>query len=177
MEDQRDAETEKIESGSRHEETPMYGADAPTEHIDPAEQLSRLSQRGNRVESAPASAETEILEREPPTFAWVIVTHGRQKGEIVQLSTNTTAIGRDGTNTIQLDDQYVSRSHAKIRAEEDEDGTLQFILYDQGSTGGVFVNNEQVYRHALQDGDRMTIGETALIFKRPRKLIMEESNG
>jgi pSer/pThr/pTyr-binding forkhead associated (FHA) protein len=177
MDDQRDAETESIKSGSRHEETPMYGAGAPTEQVDRSDQISSRPQPGSHAGSTPASAKTEVLKREPPTFAWVVVAQGRQKGEIFQLSTNTTAIGRDGTNAIRLDDRYVSRSHARIRAEEDADGALQFILYDQASTGGVFVNHEQVYRHQLQDGDRLTIGETVLIFKRPRRLVMEEGNG
>jgi pSer/pThr/pTyr-binding forkhead associated (FHA) protein len=40
------------------------------------------------------------------------------------------------------------------------------VLTDLGSTNGTLVNDEAVQERALDDGDRITIGETVLEFRR-----------
>lgn len=62
-------------------------------------------------------------------------------------------IGRSGDRDIVLEEEMVSRQHAKVRAEGDE-----LILVDLGSTNGTFVNGEKVRRIALNNGDRLLIG-------------------
>ena len=167
--------TQKIgRSGGRSEEPPVYQRDTPTEKMD-ARQPPQ-SYPSPRAEAPAPAAKTEILSREPPTFAWLIVVTGPQTSQIHRLSADVTDIGRDASNTVPLDDASVSRQHVKIRAEEDEDGNTHFYLYDQASTTGGFVNGERVYRHELTDGDRLKLGRTELVFKRPEKLLMEEVN-
>ena len=41
-----------------------------------------------------------------------------------------------------------------------------FVLTDLGSTNGTLVNDESVQERVLEDGDRITIGETVLEFRR-----------
>ncbi len=49
-----------------------------------------------------------------------------------------------------------------------------FVLYDMGSRNGTFVGDKEThkddesrtYRHVLQDGDYLLVGETTLVFKK-----------
>jgi pSer/pThr/pTyr-binding forkhead associated (FHA) protein len=68
----------------------------------------------------------------------------------------------------------VSAQHAKIRREPSEDDPDEhvLVLYDLASANGSFVGGKedyrenQVYRHELDDGDYLLIGETTLVFKK-----------
>jgi len=53
-----------------------------------------------------------------------------------------------------------SRQHARIRRTEDG-----FVLADLGSTNGTLVNDVPIQEHVLDNGDRITIGETVLEFR------------
>ncbi|HMK86780.1 MAG TPA: FHA domain-containing protein [Steroidobacteraceae bacterium] len=66
-----------------------------------------------------------------------------------------TRIGRIPGCEIQIDLQSVSRNHAMILK-----GAHELIVEDLNSTNGVLVNGRKVSRHALSDGDVLTIGET-----------------
>jgi FHA domain-containing protein len=69
-------------------------------------------------------------------------------------------LGRLPECDIVLSDSGASRQHARIRRD---DGA--FVLTDLGSTNGTLVNDEAVQERALEDGDRITIGETILEFR------------
>ena len=56
--------------------------------------------------------------------------------------------------------------HALIRLEDDH-----FLLADLASRNGTWVNGEQVYRHVLQDRDRITVGETDLVFMQVAEVV------
>jgi pSer/pThr/pTyr-binding forkhead associated (FHA) protein len=78
------------------------------------------------------------------------------------LQKEVTAIGRDGTkNEIILDDTSVSREQAKVRLESGD-----FYIYDLASTNATRVNGDEITKHRLQDGDRITLGSVELVFKR-----------
>ena len=62
-------------------------------------------------------------------------------------------IGRQGDNHLVLRDNRISRSHARISAENGE-----YFAEDLDSRHGVFVNGHQVKRHKLKDGDRIDFG-------------------
>jgi hypothetical protein len=79
----------------------------------------------------------------------------------IQLEPGTSVIGRLPECDIVLTDPGASRRHAQIRGE---DGT--FTLTDLGSTNGTLVNGEPITRWILEEGDRITIGETVLEFRR-----------
>jgi len=111
------------------------------------------------VPMAPKLQDTRLLRPIPGHFAWLVVLNGPRKGHEFHMK-DDVFIGRDGTRCeVVLEDPAVSGLHARIKREED-----QFILHDLGSRNGTFVNGEQVYRHPLNDKDRLQLGETQLMF-------------
>jgi pSer/pThr/pTyr-binding forkhead associated (FHA) protein len=70
-------------------------------------------------------------------------------------------LGRLPETDITVPDAGASRQHARISNANGE-----FVLTDLGSTNGTLVNDEVVQERVLQDGDRITIGETVLEFRR-----------
>ena len=70
-------------------------------------------------------------------------------------------LGRSKECDIPVDDPSVSRRHAEIRRE-----TGGFAVVDLGSTNGTRVNGAKISRAELEDGDRVTIGQTELRFQR-----------
>jgi pSer/pThr/pTyr-binding forkhead associated (FHA) protein len=77
--------------------------------------------------------------------------------------TDSCSIGRDAGNTIALESEAgASRRHCQIIKLQST-----FELADLKSTNGVRVNGQQVQRHKLRDGDRITIGETTLRWTDP----------
>jgi len=73
-------------------------------------------------------------------------------------------IGRSKECDIQLTDANVSRQHAELRQE----GTAYWIV-DLDSTNGTEVNGQREKRAKLEDGDKITIGSTELLFERARQ--------
>ncbi|MFN2224688.1 MAG: FHA domain-containing protein [Anaerolineae bacterium] len=118
-----------------------------------------------------------ISERPTPIFAWLVVLDGPDRnsiGTVHTLHPDTTTIGRVTGNRIVLRDETVSSQHARIRREAKEGQEPFFALFDMGSRNGIFVGNREnykddenrVYRHELQDGDYVLMGETTLVFKK-----------
>jgi len=66
-----------------------------------------------------------------------------------------TRIGRAAACELRVDCSSVSRHHAIVVV-----GPRDTIIEDLNSTNGVLVNDRKVTRHALSDGDVLTIGET-----------------
>ncbi|MEM3486282.1 MAG: FHA domain-containing protein [Candidatus Methanomethyliaceae archaeon] len=108
---------------------------------------------------SPTPAETIILRPELPVIGWLVVVKGTRQGQEFVLREVTT-IGRGGENDIVLDDPAVSRQHAKIRLEGRD-----FVIYNLGATNPPKVNDVEINRHVLADGDRLEIGQTILVFK------------
>lgn len=71
-------------------------------------------------------------------------------------------IGRDPSNQIVLnDDRHASRYHAWVTYEGED-----FFLEDLGSTNGTRLNGQIVEkRELLHSGDKISIGETEMIFR------------
>lgn len=62
-------------------------------------------------------------------------------------------IGRAGCDYAIDGDEYVSTLHATV--DPDGDG---WTITDMGSTNGVWLNGQRVYKAALAKGDRVGIG-------------------
>lgn len=91
--------------------------------------------------------------------ACFIVIAGRQAGKMYKLERDEIVIGRVSAAGIQIDDEGVSRQHAKIVRQTDGD----VVLVDLESTNGTFCNGEKVDAQALQDGDKIQIGSTTIL--------------
>lgn len=76
------------------------------------------------------------------------------------LTQGVVTIGRLPDNLIQIDNLAVSGHHAKIYFEADH-----YVLEDNNSLNGTFVNGRRVSKVALKDGDEVTIGKHVLALK------------
>ena len=81
-------------------------------------------------------------------------------GRTVSLTQPEVTIGRLPECDVVVNDPGASRQHARIRRTDDG-----FVLVDLGSTNGTLVNDEPIQEQVLENGDRITIGETVLEFR------------
>jgi pSer/pThr/pTyr-binding forkhead associated (FHA) protein len=91
--------------------------------------------------------------------ALVVRSGGGRAGETFVPQGDTTTIGRSPDCGIFLDDVTVSRKHAALM---ERDG--RWLIEDQGSLNGTFVNRKRVESAALEDGDEIQIGKYRLTF-------------
>jgi FHA domain-containing protein len=77
------------------------------------------------------------------------------------LAGEKSVIGRLLGSEVEVQDPGASRQHAEVRRDGDD-----FILVDLGSTNGTLLNDAPVSEAALEDGDRITIGRSVLVFRR-----------
>ena len=87
------------------------------------------------------------------------VLEGVERGRVHSGISTPVTIGREDDNDIRLNDERVSRFHAKIQ----EDGD-RIILTDLDSTNGTRVNGHPVQLRVLQVGDQLWMGRCVLIF-------------
>ena len=97
---------------------------------------------------------------EVPVAGWFVILRGRRKGRDFRIDKDNSVLGRDGSCDYVIEDDTVSREHARIRKEGDK-----FVLFDLGSGNGTFCNGEKIQRVELQDGDVLKIGESLILFK------------
>jgi hypothetical protein len=81
-------------------------------------------------------------------------------GQVYSIGAEEVRIGRARDNQVRLYHRSVSRYHAHIRYANG-----RFYLQDQGSTHGTYVNGQRVEAVALNDRDRIQIGETEILFR------------
>ena len=78
--------------------------------------------------------------------------------------TGNCSLGRATGNQVVLVDERVSRRHATIHAQEDQ----EFLLVDLGSRNGTYLNGRRVNLPTrLRDGDKLQIGPFTLTFRQP----------
>ncbi len=92
------------------------------------------------------------------TTACLVVIYGAELGKRIALGPDEVECGRSMSTGIPLDDDAVSRRHARFAWTGSS-----FIVSDLGSTNGTFVNDASVRERTLSDGDQVKIGHT--IFK------------
>lgn len=107
------------------------------------------------------SQPTEVFGVQPGPSAWLVARNGPQTGKNFGLKVGDTTIGRDTRRAdIVLDTSTVSGEHARVRCEGG-----QFFLYDLASTNGTFINNRQIQKQMLRDGDMVRFGQAEFVFK------------
>jgi hypothetical protein len=99
----------------------------------------------------------EELKAEGP--ALVVRSGGGRAGEHFQLEQERVTVGRSPDCDIFLDDVTVSRRHALLKQA---DGG--FLIEDQGSLNGTFLNRRRIESAPLEDGDEVQIGKYKLTF-------------
>ena len=73
---------------------------------------------------------------------------------VLSLATPEVLIGRKGDADVVLNNQHVSRHHAKLIKTTDG-----YSIHDLGSTHGTFVNETRVEQQPLKDGDKISLGK------------------
>ena len=69
-------------------------------------------------------------------------------------------VGRGRGCGIRLDDSRASRQHCVLTCESGA-----WFVQDNGSTNGTWVNNQQIDKTRLEDGNIITIGRVRLYFR------------
>ena len=87
------------------------------------------------------------------------VLDGADRGRIFENLHAPISIGREEGNSIQLNDERVSRFHLKIQQDHEE-----LVLTDLQSTNGTKVNNEEVQLRILRHGDMISLGRSTIVF-------------
>ncbi len=77
----------------------------------------------------------------------------------VSLSGGVVTIGRQPDNLLRIDNPLVSGHHARILWQNNE-----YILEDNESFNGTYVNNRSIARAVLKDGDVIVIGKHRIEF-------------
>jgi sRNA-binding regulator protein Hfq len=101
-------------------------------------------------------------EAEPAVSGRLTCTSGPYAGEQFDLRGEVITIGRSRDNDIPLSlDKEISRRHALIKLESGK-----FVIYDQNSLNGTYVNNERIDApRILQDGDAVLVGVTDMKYE------------
>jgi len=88
-----------------------------------------------------------------------LVLEGVDKGKVFRQLPIPVTIGREEGNVLRLNDERVSRYHAKIQTEDSD-----VIITDLDSTNGTRVNGSAVQIRRLRAGDQISIGRTMLLY-------------
>lgn len=98
-----------------------------------------------------------IMHPSPPPLAWL----DNENGGRIPLGPSCS-IGRGEGNDLVLRDQRVSRRHAMIHRQ----GEQEFWLVDFGSRNGTYVNGCRIAQPTcLNDGDNIVLGNTSLLYR------------
>ena len=87
------------------------------------------------------------------------VLEGIDKGRIFREMPTPVTIGREEGNMLRLNDERVSRFHAKVQHDNGE-----IILTDLESTNVTRVNGTVIQIRRLRPGDRVSVGRSLLLF-------------
>lgn len=87
------------------------------------------------------------------------VLDGADRGRIYRDVDTPITIGREEGNTIQLNDERISRFHLKIQEDHDK-----VVLTDLESTNGSRVNGEDTQLRILRFGDMIMVGRSVLLY-------------
>ncbi len=96
-----------------------------------------------------------------PLPMFVVTSDGPLQGRVLVIEADEQILGRRSTSDLVLDDPHVSRAHATVRKTA---GAV--LIEDLKSTGGTWVNDEQVTGSAaLKHGDVVKFGNIETRFE------------
>ena len=114
----------------------------------------------------PPAGLSQTIVFQPPAAAAPVAPASRLCGVLVRgdrvyrLDGPVTVLGRSRQCDVVINDPNVSRRHAEVR--RDGQG---YVVVDLDSTNGITVNDREVKRAALAEGDRLQLGTTSLRFE------------
>ena len=87
------------------------------------------------------------------------VLDGADRGHVFDELQPPITIGREEGNSVQLNDERISRFHLKIQEDQEK-----LVLTDLESTNGTRVNGEDTQLRILRYGDVIALGRSVLLF-------------
>jgi len=90
----------------------------------------------------------------------LVAIDGPLIGRTFYLDESVVSIGREWSNHIILEDQFVSRHHCVLRNEVAHCG-----IEDLNSANGTYVNGERVRASSLREGTIIQIGISTFVFR------------
>ncbi|MEN1682163.1 MAG: FHA domain-containing protein [Planctomycetota bacterium] len=93
------------------------------------------------------------------------VIDGADRGQVFDQLPTPVTIGREEGNTVQLNDERISRFHVKIQEDQDK-----VVLTDLESTNGTRVNGEETQLRILRYGDVVHLGRSTLLYGTRRQI-------
>jgi two-component system cell cycle response regulator len=90
--------------------------------------------------------------------AYLIVLAGDNIGQMFPVQEVETVIGRSQDATVRLNDDGVSRRHARVA---NEGGVIS--IEDLRSANGTLINGRRCERKVLEDGDKIQVGSTTIL--------------
>lgn len=162
---------ELVEPGTETSEVPAITvtSDTTSDALDlmrlEAHSRAALAEADDRVVSValvdrPAEASASIIHG-----VCLVMMQGNNIGRTYSLLLGRITLGRRRDSDIFLEDVTVSRQHAALV----RDSNGRFVLYDEGSKNGTFVNGEPISERVLEDGDSIRMGQIVLRFRLPRR--------
>ncbi len=82
----------------------------------------------------------------------------------IPLEREAVILGRALEADVRVNDTQVSRQHASITTVTDADHSVDYVLTDLNSRNGTFLNSRRIRRETLENGDKITVGDTILRF-------------
>jgi pSer/pThr/pTyr-binding forkhead associated (FHA) protein len=79
--------------------------------------------------------------------------------QMIPLEKKVTRLGRQLDNDVVFHEEAISRFHAEIRYEGGK-----YVLYDNHSTAGTYVNSKRVERCVLNSGDLVSFSFIQVMF-------------
>ena len=83
-----------------------------------------------------------------------------------------TRLGRQLDNDIVFNEEFVSRFHAEIRLEDGK-----YVLYDNESTSGTFVNSQKIDSCVLNSGDLISLASIQIMFVNNNARLVDKARG
>lgn len=90
----------------------------------------------------------------------LVISEGKEPGRNYEIRKDRITIGRSRESDIFLEDLAVSRTHTSINHQPNG----RYQLRDENSANGTMVNGQRVSDHMLEDGDKIQVGQTVLVF-------------
>src|SRR5271155_4790320 len=115
--------------------------------------------KGFNIEHRTSNAEPRSRRSSGMSKVTFQVLEGIDKGRVFRELSTPVTIGREEGNCLRLNDERVSRYHAKVQQDGDD-----IILTDLESTNGTRVNGNIVQIRRLRHGDRVCLGRSLLLF-------------
>jgi putative secretion ATPase (PEP-CTERM system associated) len=106
--------------------------------------------------------ELNQVERNRPGDADVMRIEIRSDGEVLEefkFPPGRVIVGRSPDNEIYIKSKFVSRHHAQLIS--DQSGC---VIEDLNSTNGIFMDNRQIKKQHLHDGDAVSLGVHELVY-------------